>query len=111
MILGFGSLKSLKGVDGYAIYDETLNLIENSIPEKYMMGDLSQLIAEILPNNSLFNPFREKFGSPYDLIMLTEKGVLQISKIRSGYLFVLGGNQESIDVVGLSELVNEMKKY
>lgn len=111
MILGFRALKEMKGVDGFAIYDEKFNLIENSIPEKFMAGDFSQVLSEVFPVNSFINPFEEKFGTPKDIVLLTEKGVLQFSKIRSGYLFILAGNQESIDVVMLSELVNEMKKY
>ena len=107
MILTYNKLNQVTGVDGYILYDEDYELIDSTIVD--IEANIILAVQEML-KSCMNQNLGEDFGELSNNLLLTEKGAWHFAKVREGYLAVLAGINNSVDVAELAMVISKLKQ-
>ncbi len=95
-------LLEMRGVDGYLLLDGNAEIVEAKIPEGIVLNEINNTVKSMIRA-------QKKLGTLESTLLLTEKGVVQISQITNYFLVIIAGYNLSVDVTRLASLVDEIK--
>lgn len=98
------NLLAIRGVDGYLCLDQEFEILEKEMPASINAANLTKAIRTMVSD-------QRSLGTLETTILLTEKGVLHITRLPSYYLVVIAGYRESVDVSRLASMINELKPH
>lgn len=102
MQIDFTKLLDVKGVDGYIILDLDCDILESHIPEGIVLNQIQDTVANMIRAHHGLSGLEST-------LLLTEKGVVQISLMKNFYLVIIAGYHSSVDVTKLTTVANELK--
>lgn len=102
MQIDFAKLLDVKGVDGYIILDLDADILESHIPEGIVLNQVQETVASMIRAHHGLSGLEST-------LLLTEKGVIQISLMKSFYLVIIAGYHSSVDVAKLTMVAEELK--
>ncbi len=92
----------IRGVDGYLCLDTEFELLEKEMPASINAANLTKAIRTMISD-------QRSLGNLETTILLTEKGVLHITRLPRHYLVIIAGYRESVDVSTLAIMINQLK--
>lgn len=104
-ILAAEKISEIRGIDGYSIFDERGILLESSLPEKVINSEMGESLKDLLTktNNNLGSDGMKSS------VLLTAKGAWSITKLKVGYLLLLAGCREPVDIPELTKIAATIK--
>lgn len=102
MQIDFTKLLNVKGVDGYIVLDLECDILESQIPEGIVLNQIENTIADTIRAHHALSGLETT-------LLLTEKGVVQISLMKNFYLVIIAGYHSSVDVTKLTTITEELK--
>lgn len=97
------AILSLRGVDGFAKFDQAYELIDSDLPEGINRNEIINTAKQMIIN-------QRPLGILDNTVLLTEKGVLLLASLDSEYLLIIAGYQQSVDVTKLIDLIELLKE-
>ena len=103
MLVGFARLQELEGVDGFAFISNDFQVIDAKLPSFVATEQIIESIQAsfALADYNMQSGIRQK-------ILLSDEGVWHFSANKDGYLAVIAGVNEPVDVAELNSLVENM---
>jgi hypothetical protein len=108
MGLAYEHLMGLKGVDAWLSFGYDCDLLDTNVRDSLLIAKARTALQELVGINGSTGIYG--IGPIDSTVLLSEKGAWYFTKVTEGYLVVLAGAKESVDVAQLCTLVENIKE-